>query len=454
MSIVAKDSVKVIAESQGFVGLNDDVASTLAPDVEFHIREIVQEATKFMRHSKRALLTTEDINNALRLRNLELLYGFSSKESLQFVHASKDLYYIEDRELEFKEVLEASLPKCPRDTTLAAHWLAIEGVQPEIPQNPSQAQVEGLTYSKKKVKATGGKAMKIKPLVKHVLSKELQDYYELVTKIIRNSEDEALVDVTIRKLGNDPGLHQLLPYFVQFVSDQMSQSLNRLVILERLVRTINSLVDSPHYHIEPYLHQLMPPLLTCMLGKSLCENPNEDHWHLRDYAAQSVGKICKRYGNAYKDLQGRIAKTLLKTFLDPTKPFTSHYGAIVGITALGAHSVQLIILPHLSAYLKLLEPDLSGTSSNTIKQDQTRKCYGALLRAAGVYVHYVSQAILSGAMEEEGIKMDLESTNRIEDVKNLLPSVSTYYRELLDTFGESLVPYIANEPSKRGEAIV
>jgi transcription initiation factor TFIID subunit 6 len=42
MSVIGKDSIKVIAETQGLVNLSDDVATTLAPDVEFHIREMVQ----------------------------------------------------------------------------------------------------------------------------------------------------------------------------------------------------------------------------------------------------------------------------------------------------------------------------------------------------------------------------------------------------------------------------
>lgn len=36
---------------------------------------------------------------------------------------------------EFK-VIEAPLPKAPLDTAVVAHWLAIEGVQPAIPENP------------------------------------------------------------------------------------------------------------------------------------------------------------------------------------------------------------------------------------------------------------------------------------------------------------------------------
>ena len=38
-------------------------------------------------------------------------------------------------------MIEAPLPKAPLDTAVLCHWLAIEGVQPAIPEN---ASVEGL----------------------------------------------------------------------------------------------------------------------------------------------------------------------------------------------------------------------------------------------------------------------------------------------------------------------
>lgn len=41
----------------------------------------------------------------------------------------------------FMKVIEAPLPKAPLDTSLFCHWLAIEGVQPAIPEN---APIEGL----------------------------------------------------------------------------------------------------------------------------------------------------------------------------------------------------------------------------------------------------------------------------------------------------------------------
>lgn len=53
-----------------------------------------------MRHAKREVLTTEDVNAALRLRNIEALYGFSANsDPLNFVRAvgTNDLYFIEDK---------------------------------------------------------------------------------------------------------------------------------------------------------------------------------------------------------------------------------------------------------------------------------------------------------------------------------------------------------------------
>lgn len=53
-----------------------------------------------MRHAKREVLTTDDVNAALRLRNVEALYGFTANsDPLNFVRAvgTNDLYFIDDK---------------------------------------------------------------------------------------------------------------------------------------------------------------------------------------------------------------------------------------------------------------------------------------------------------------------------------------------------------------------
>eukprot|EP00656_Telonema_subtile_P007126 TRINITY_DN13336_c0_g1_i2.p1 TRINITY_DN13336_c0_g1~~TRINITY_DN13336_c0_g1_i2.p1 ORF type:complete len:120 (-),score=23.14 TRINITY_DN13336_c0_g1_i2:27-386(-) len=95
-SLISVESIRSIGESLGVANPRDEVCAKLAEDTEFRTREVIQEAAKFMRHSKRTRLTPADVNNALRTLNVEPLYGYSSSDPdrLRFGHAaSSSLYY-------------------------------------------------------------------------------------------------------------------------------------------------------------------------------------------------------------------------------------------------------------------------------------------------------------------------------------------------------------------------
>ena len=127
----------------------------------------LQEASKFARHSKRTRLSTDDINNALKMRNVEVrsctrfanqmalrenvwvseralaqyclitielcltclqpTYGFASKDPKRFVKAANhnDLFYVEDPVLSLDEVSPtfSQLPSCAlcQDQQLLLH---------------------------------------------------------------------------------------------------------------------------------------------------------------------------------------------------------------------------------------------------------------------------------------------------------------------------------------------
>lgn len=109
-------------------------------------------------------------------------------------------------------------------------------MQPAIVQNPTPSDAKSDLFNKRikldqssqpvvpgiksgaQPTATG--AAEVQPLVKHVLSKELQMYYERITSAVL-SQDEILRATAISSLQNDPGLHQLLPYFVQLVAEKV-----------------------------------------------------------------------------------------------------------------------------------------------------------------------------------------------------------------------------------------
>jgi len=387
MSIVPKETIEVIAQSVGIPSLGADVAAALAPDVEYRLREIMQESIKCMRHAKRTVLTADDVDSALSLRNVEPVYGFASGDPLRFKRAvgHKDLFYLDDREVDFKEIIEAPLPKAPLDTAVVAHWLAIEGVQPAIPENPP---IDAIIPPAKNKRSEHGKddglAVDVKLPVKHVLSRELQMYFDKIAELTMSRSDTPLFKEALVSLAKDSGLHPLVPYFSYFIADEVTRSLGDLPVLFALMRVVRSLLHNPHIHIEPYLHQLMPSMITCIVAKRLGHRLSDNHWELRDFSANLVALVCRRFGHVYHNLQNRLTKTLIHAFLDPAKSLTQHYGAVQGISALGPSAIRLLILPNLVTYMQLLEPELQlEKQKNEMKRKEAWRVYGALLCAAG-----------------------------------------------------------------------
>ena len=266
----------------------------------------------------------------------------------------------------------------------------------------------------------------VKNIVKHTLSSELQLYYNTTTNAIMG-ENKQLQDAALQSLQNDPGVQQLLPYLVQFVEDKVILNIRKLPVLTSLMKTVKALLENQRIHIEPYLHQMMPPVMTCLVGKKLCGKPTEDHWTLRDRSAAIVALICSKYSGAYTNLKPRISKTLLHAFLDSSKPLCTHYGGIVGLHALGPYSVKALVLPNISAYMKLLQPALDAEGQRGF---DARKCYDALLSAAGSCLHYF-----------------VSNAPKVQEAGEA-PSLSTsieYYDELYSIFGEGLMSYLPQQ---------
>ncbi|WCJ37441.1 Transcription initiation factor TFIID subunit 6 [Euphorbia peplus] len=388
MSIVPKESIEVIAQSIGVHNLSEDAALLLAPDVEYRIRHIMQESIKCMRHSSRTLLSVDDVHAALNLTNLEPIYGIAPGGSLQFKRAigHRDLFYIDDKDIDFKDVIEAPLPKAPLDTSIVCHWLAIDGVQPAIPENAPLEVIPPPTAGKNDEQKEG-LPVDIKLPVKHVLSRELQLYFDKITELIMTSESPLFKEALV-SLATDTGLHPLVPYFTCFIADEVSRGLSNYQLLVALMRVVWSLLQNPHIHIEPYLHQLMPSVVTCLVAKRIGNRFADNHWELRDFTANLVASICKRFGHVYSSLQTRLTKTLVNALLDPKRSLTQHYGAVQGLAALGPNVVRLLLLPNLEPYLQLLEPELVlEKQKNEMKRHEAWRVYGALLHAAGLCIY-------------------------------------------------------------------
>lgn len=250
-----------------------------------------------------------------------------------------------------------------------AHWLAVEGVQPSIPQNPTTSDTRNQDLLPKGAGANpnlaainGSDGAGSKPLVKHVLSKEQQLYFENICAAIISELDDAKRLGAFASVRGDPGVHQLTPYFVNYATEKVTHNLRNLFILRQMLELISAMLNNESLFLDPYVTSLVPPVLTCLISPHLGNPGNSlDHFPLRALAASIVGRIAKKFGKSSYSLRPRLARTCLKQFLDPKKPLEVHYGALLGLKAVGnREGVRQLILPNLKEYSILLQEGLDG----------------------------------------------------------------------------------------------
>lgn len=238
--------------------------TTLASLVEEHLTSLVREAVCVQRHAKRARyhptseesgvirrrLHAEDVNLALQWRGSERLYATTT-----VVPTAEDSKTMVDLNAYLKT--ESQLHP-PSEVGLSVHWLAVDGVQPHIPQNPNPSNsVYHLVDDDEEDDVhtvDQQQGVRVRQLLPRLLSEELQLYFTRITVAIEKGgatpADRQQQDDALARVARDAGLQELVPFFMQYLAKQLHLNIGQPDHCRTLIRLTGSLLQNPHAHLE------------------------------------------------------------------------------------------------------------------------------------------------------------------------------------------------------------
>ncbi|WVQ96401.1 hypothetical protein IAU59_003506 [Kwoniella sp. CBS 9459] len=388
IGIYPSDSVVEVAQSLPIDPLAQGTAELLAGDVEYRIHLILQEAKKFMTHGKRRTLLPEDVEYAMEALNVEPVLIPSRPLPIPQFQAipipsssshPQNLYHAPDDEIDFASYLKQPLPAGVASSggvKWKAHWLAVEGVQPAIPENPTPVQRAG--PSRPPTASTS-----LRPQARAHLPQELQLYFtRLTTALVPPSpttpetETERHRLAALASLRSDVAVAGILVYVVKWISESIAKCLMAPTgTIGHLIDSVDALLSNESLFVEPYMHQLLPPLLSIILTVPLGPHPpsssssQPSSYDLRLHASQILGRIAEKYGKTYAGLLPRLVSTLTKALHSP--PFPSplgasnppagrYEGALLALSCLGTQTIRSTVWGRGGDGIRRID-DLAGT---------------------------------------------------------------------------------------------
>ena len=231
------------------------VQQTLETITTQHLTSIIHDAVRLQRKSKRQKICDVDVHLALRSRCPQNINGMS----LIPMHLGGSTGATSGKSsnaVDLNSFLQSEMNvSCPQEPGLAVHWLSVDGIQPLIPMN-----VVATTVGRNQDDEIEGENNKVNGismnrLLPHLLSEELQIYYNNITLAVKESKEGSTLNLKQLKLAlnsvrNDTGVQELVPFFVKFVTNNIYENLEDVEYLRIILRLADCMICNPSLHLE------------------------------------------------------------------------------------------------------------------------------------------------------------------------------------------------------------
>ncbi|KFD52661.1 hypothetical protein M513_06508 [Trichuris suis] len=381
-----------VAKLMGFRKLSQAVMRELDGSVHCMLHEVIEAAKMFTENGKKQEVTCADVNHALKLKGQEPLNEFLSPSFCPFrlaVCESQPCGMSKDKVIDFDDIVQ-SPPPTTEAYKIKGHWLAIEGVQPLIPENPAPDSIELLPVVKlphlEKNCEQDKELCLQRGVVQHKLGTGQQLYFnDLMASCI--GKDESRRCEALQNIASMKGVECLLPRLSVFIKEGVVCSIAEanIIQLTYLMRMANALNSNLQVNMERFLHDILPAVLSCIVSRKLClKTETGKQWGLRQYAGNLLIQLCRRYNSSTYCLQYRVTDFLAKRWLDESASMAMAFGALYTIGNMGHDAIRNVILPHLPAFGERVRVALSfSDEAERAGAEQVRRC---LLQVLSKYV--------------------------------------------------------------------
>ncbi|KAH8268398.1 hypothetical protein KR026_006230, partial [Drosophila bipectinata] len=203
----------------------------------------------------------------------------------------------------------------------------------------------------------------LKPNGIYTLTKEQQNFYELITNV-GVSYSETRRKLVFRAMSKDPSMEVLLPSLSQFISESTVFNIGnkKVHMLLYTMRMVRALIRNPRCSLYKYLHKILPAVLSCLLVKDNGRESKE-HWALREYSGNIMAEIVRTFGSTDSSLFSRVLSVYKRALT--MEPLTTVFGAVIGLGKLGNYAVRACLVPQVAYLSRRIDPYLATRADTT-----------------------------------------------------------------------------------------
>ncbi|VDK51835.1 unnamed protein product [Cylicostephanus goldi] len=276
-------------------------------------------------HGRRRTARVEDFELALRSYGLQMPIGALTRSlpSLRQLRmpGGEQLCIREDADLDVPALTQPPQVKVPVKRHIRVHWIRVDSEEEPPPEKkakkilqgsemfsndipaalrkkiqvPSETAAPSISYRLAAQGVPKKEQILIKPSFVEPLSVEQQVYLKEIVEACVGQDDRKRQQA-LQSLERDTGIQVLLPRLSRLIytsirCNVVHRCLSMLIYVVRMMRAV---AVNKAVKLDGVLHEFLPSLMSCMLGRVLCTRPESDnHWALRDFAGKTLITIIK-----------------------------------------------------------------------------------------------------------------------------------------------------------------